>query len=337
MPFVHQATAATILSLCTAGAALAGELTLYTSRESAETAAYLAEAKKALPDIKINVLQLSTGDLGARMLAEAAAPKHDVIWGWELTTLLDPRIQQLIETYKPKGIEQVNAKYRDPDGKWFAVTGYMEVMCVNTDRLAKRKLPMPKTREDLLNPVYKGEIVMPNPISSGTGYLPISAVLQTKGEEAGWKFIKALDANVAQYIKSGSKPCTAVGQGEYSIGLSYEMMAVKMIEEGYPVKMVVPTEGAGYGLEASALMAASNNKVDAKRFLDWTLSPAAVEMYGRYKGVTAIAASKQSAAISKAGLPPADKVAGILANLDFRKSAEQRGAILARWKTEVER
>lgn len=337
MPFALRAAAAAALSLCATCATFAGELTLYTSRESAETAAYLAEAKKALPDIKINVLQLSTGDLGARILAESAAPKHDIIWGWELTTLLDPRIQKLIEAYQPKGIEQVNPKYRDPDGKWFAVTGYMEAMCVNTERLAKRKLPMPKTREDLLNPVYKGEVVMPNPISSGTGYLPISAVLQSKGEDAGWKFLKALDGNVAQYIKSGSKPCTMVGQGEYSVGLSYEMMAVKMVEEGYPVKMVVPTEGAGYGLEATALMAASKNKADAKRFLDWTLSPGAVAMYGRYKGVTSIAASKQSEAISKAGLPPADKMQGILADIDFKKSAAQRDAILARWKAEIER
>jgi iron(III) transport system substrate-binding protein len=336
MPSFHTLTVAGAFALA-CGIAQAGDLTIYTSRESAETAAYLAEAKKALPDININILQLSTGDLGARMLAESAAPKHDIIWGWELTTMLDPRIQKLIEPYKPKGIEQVNPKFRDPNGAWFAVTGYMEALCVNTERLAKRKLPMPKTREDLLNPVYKGEIVLPNPVSSGTGYLPISAVLQSKGEDAGWKFLKALDANVAQYIKSGSKPCTAVGQGEFAIGLSYEMMAVKLIEEGYPVKMVVPTEGSGYGLEATALMAASKNKTDAKRFLDWTLSPAAVAMYGRYKGITAISGSKQSEAIAKAGLPPADKVPGILANIDFRKSAQDRDAILARWKSEIER
>lgn len=337
MNFALRLAALASFAFASASAAVGGELTIYTSRESAETVAYLAEAKKHLPDIKVNILQMSTGDLGARILAEASAPKHDVIWGWELTTMLDPRIQKLVEPYQPKGIEQVNPKFRDPDGRWFAVTGYMEAICVNVERLAKRKLPMPRTREDLLNPIYKGEILMPNPISSGTGYLPISAVLQSKGEEGGWKFIKALDANVAQYIKSGSKPCTMVGQGEYSIGLSYEMMAVKMIEEGYPVKMVVPTEGAGYGLEATALMAASKNKIDAKRFLDWTLTPAAVAMYGRYKGITGIAGSKQSEALGKAGLPPAEKVQSILANIDFRKSAEQRDAVLARWKTEVER
>ena len=37
--------------------------------------------------------------------------------------------------------------------------------------------------------------------------------------------------------------------------------------------MVLPSEGAGYELEASALMKTSKNKADAQRFLDWTLSP----------------------------------------------------------------
>ena len=94
-----------------------------------------------------------------------------------------------------------------------------------------------------------------------------------KGEEEGWKFLKALDANIAQYIKSGSKPCKAAAAGEFAIGASFAFSAVKLIMEGYPITLVVPSEGAGYEMEVSGLMKTAKNKEDAKKFLDWLSHP----------------------------------------------------------------
>ena len=108
--------------------------------------------------------------------------------------------------------------YHAADDKWFAATGYMAAFCVNNERAKAKGLPVPKDWEDLLDPKFKGEIVMPNPVSSGTGYLQIVGILQQMGDEKGWKFLKDLDANVAQYIKSGSRPCKAARAGEFAVG-----------------------------------------------------------------------------------------------------------------------
>ena len=64
--------AATLLGFSAFGfsAANAGEITVYTSLEEAEIAEYLAIAKKDMPDLRINILRMSTGDLGARILSE---------------------------------------------------------------------------------------------------------------------------------------------------------------------------------------------------------------------------------------------------------------------------
>ena len=215
--------------------AQAESITAYTSYEEDELAAFLAKMKQDIPDLEVNVLRLSTGDLHARILAEAANPQHDVIWGWAVTSLIDPRIGELIEPYTPANIGKVPARFRDPNGNWFAVTGYMAAFCVNNEVLERKGLPMPTSWEDLLNPAYKGEIVMPNPASSGTGYLQIASLLQMKGEEAGWQYLKDLDQNMAQYIKSGSRPCNSASQGEYAIGASFALRAIKNIIEGYPI------------------------------------------------------------------------------------------------------
>lgn len=312
----------------------AGEITVYTSLEEPEIADYLAAAKKDMPDLKVNVLRLSTGDLGARILSEGSHPRYDVIWGWALTNMMDPRVQALLAPYRPKGLQRVPAPFKDPGNKWFAPTGYMAAMCVNTDRLKRKGLPMPGGWSDLLNPVYKGEVVMPNPASSGTGYLQVVSILQGMGSEKGWDFLKHLSTNVAQYAKSGSRPCNMASTGEYAIGASSAIVAMEAIKQGYPIKMVIPKEGAGYELEANALMAASTHKQDAERFLDWTISDSAAELYGKYKEIVGIEGIRHNADATSAGLPADIKKA--LFPMNFKQSMQTRPQTLARWQREIE-
>jgi len=323
------------LSLALCGTAQAGQVTAYTALEEDEIAEYVAAAKKSLPGVDLKVLRLSTGDLGARILAEASNPQHDVIWGWAVTNMMDPRILALVEAYKAKGSEKLAAPYHAADDKWFAATGYMAAFCVNNERAKAKGLTLPKDWGDLLDPKFKGEIVMPNPVSSGTGYLQIVGILQQMGEEKGWKYLKDLDANVAQYIKSGSRPCKAARAGEFAVGTSLAFAGVQSVKEGFPVTVVIPAKGAGYELEASALMQASKNKDEARKFLDWTLSPEAAGIYGKYKEIVTTAGYKPDADSIKAGLP--EDVAKALLPIDFAKSAKERDAILERWQKEIGR
>jgi iron(III) transport system substrate-binding protein len=315
--------------------AYAGEITAYTSLEEDDVRVYLDEFSKSHPDIKVNVLRLSTGDLGARMLAESSNPQHDVIWGWAVTQMADPRILEMLEPYEPAGIDEVKTEFKDSENRWFATTGYFAGFCVNNPILEQLGLPMPTSWEDLLNPVYKGHIVVPNPASSGTGYLQIASILQMKGEEEGWKFLEALDGNIAQYIKSGSKPCRAAAAGEYAIGASFAFSAVKLIMEGYPITLVVPSEGAGYEMEVTGLMKTSDNKDDVKQFLDWLLTPDAAQLYGERSEISVVPGAKPTEAVLKAGLP--EDVSTVLYKMDFNWSAENKERILAEWTKRIER
>ena len=315
--------------------ARAGEITVYTALEEDDVRVYLAEFAKAKPSIKVNVLRLSTGDLIARVLAEKANPRQDVIWGTALTQMVDPRILEMAEPYRPAGIDAVKTQFKDPQNRWFATTGYFAGFCVNTEVLKKNNLPMPASWQDLLNPVYKGQIVMPNAASSGTGYLQIVSLLQMKGEEKGWQYLKDLDKNMAQYIKSGSRPCKMAATGEYAIGLSFAFSGVKQIMEGYPIKLVIPSEGAGYEIEVSMLMKSSKNKEDAKQFLDWLLTLDAAKLYGERAEMSSVPGAKPTEAVLKAGLP-AD-VSSVLYKMDFDASAKNKERILAEWKKTIER
>lgn len=312
----------------------AGEITVYSALEEDEIADYVAAAQKSIPDVKLNILRLSTGDLGARLIAEAGNPKADVIWGFAVTNMSSPKILDMLEPYEAKGMEELPAQYKSTDNKWFAATGYMGAMCVNTEVLKAKNLPMPHSWQDLLNPAYKGEIVMPNPASSGTGYLQVAAILQANGE-SGWDFLQKLGENMAQYTSSGSKPCKMARAGEYAIGASLSFVAMKSIEMGYPVEMVLPSDWEGYELEASGLVKTSANKADAKKFLDWTLSADAANVYAKYKAIITIPNTPQSELAAKSGLP-AD-LSKVLYPMDFAKSAAERDDILKTWNEKVKK
>lgn len=313
----------------------AGTVTVYSALEEDEIAAYVAAAKKSLADIDLKVLRLSTGDLGARILAESQHPQHDVIWGWSVSNMLDPRIIELLAPLDIPAVQTLPANARATDARWFAATGYMAAFCVNTERLKEKHLPMPKSWADLADPAFKGEVVLPSTVSSGTGYLQTVSILQIMGADKGWEFLKKLDGNVAQYFKSGSKPCKSARTGEYAVGASLAIAAMQSIQEGYPIEMVIPSEGAGYELEASALMKGSPHGPDATRFLSWSLSPEAAAIYANYKEIVTIPGSHPSETLLKAGLPP--DVSKLLAPIDFKKSATERDAILAKWQSTIGR
>lgn len=322
-------TASTI-ALCASSMAAADSLTVYSALEEEEIAIYLDAAKTAMPDLEIDVLRLSTGKLGARLLAEAGNPQADVIWGWAVTAMMDPQVLALLEPTKITGTEALAPEFRDADNRWFAQIGYMGAFCVNTARLEDKGLTMPKSWADLTAPGFKDEVLMPDPNSSGTGYLHVNAVLQSLGLEAGWQQLEAVDSNMAQYTSSGSKPCKAARTGEYTVGISLAFTAMQSIEEGYPLAMVFPEGGVGYELEASGVLASSDNKTDAKLFLDWTMSKDAIALFGQYKALVTLPGVEVSEASKQAGLP-AD-ISTVLAPVDFVESAGRQNAIKAEWR-----
>src|SRR5580693_4527179 len=105
-------------------------------------------------------------------------------------------------------------------------------------RRTRTRSPSPPA--GLTKPEYKDSIVMPNPASSGTGYLTIAGWLTVMGEDAGWKFMDALHQNVSQYLHSGSAPCVQAAKGERLIGIGFDMRGATEKTKGAPIDLIVP-------------------------------------------------------------------------------------------------
>jgi iron(III) transport system substrate-binding protein len=93
---------------------------------------------------------------------------------------------------------------KDPDHYWAGIYVGSRGFASNTNFLDKHQLKPPQSWDDLLNPAFKGQLVLAHPVSMGTAYTAIITALQLKGEEKGWHCWKPFNANVWQYTKSSA-------------------------------------------------------------------------------------------------------------------------------------
>jgi iron(III) transport system substrate-binding protein len=303
-------------------------LTVYTALEADDLKKYAARFNEDHPDIEIKWVRDSTGVITAKLLAEKANPQADVVWGVSATSLMVLKLEGMLIPYAPKGVEKLDAAFRDRDNppSWVGMDAYIAAICFNTVEAQKKNLPRPTSWRDLTKPVYKGAIAMPNPASSGTGFLQVSAWLQGFGEAEGWKYMDALHQNMGVYTHSGSKPCTMAGAGEYPVGISFEFRAARVKKQGAPIDIIFPSEKSGWDMETTGIVKGTKNLDAVKTLVDWSVSEKAMKLYS--EGFAVVAISRLSQPVEHL---PGNMLDHMIKN-DFEWAAKNRKAILDKWQ-----
>jgi len=266
------------------------EIVIYTVLSEEQLDVYLKLFEQEHPDIRVRWERAPTWEMARRILAEKDDPQADVVWGLAATAMLRIEAAGLLEPYEPAGLERINVRMRDRNDPpyWIGHDVWMSAFCVNTVKLEEKGLPMPKSWADLTDPVYKGHLIMPNPNSSGTGFLSVSAWVQLFGEKGAWAYMDALHENIALYTDSGSKPCKLAADGDLAIGISFGSEAVEQRDAGYPIVAVFPEEGSGWEVETVGLIRKPQVKASAKTFVEWAISARAMQAYARFYPVTSM-------------------------------------------------
>lgn len=313
--------------------AWAETLTVYSAMEPDEVHEWTGRFEKANPDIKLEVIRASTGTLAARLYAEKDNAQADVIWRLSNFQLIRMAKLGMLEGYMPKGADKLVPPFIDKatPPTWVGQDGYLAAICFNTVEAKKKNLPVPTSWRDLTNPVYRGQIVMPNPNASGTGVVMVSSWLQSYGDTAGWQYMDDLNKNIAQYVASGSKPCQLAATGEFPIGLSFSTRAAALKAEGAPIDIIFAKEGAGWDLEGSAILKGTKHLAAAKRFMDWSISDDALTLYSKNYAVL----PRNVIGANKVPFHPAD-INTLLIKNDFDWLEASYQAVLAKWASRYE-
>lgn len=303
------------------------KVTAYTALENDQLTPFKTAIESAVPDVEIVWVRDSTGVITARFLAEKDNPRADLVMGLAATSTLLFEKMNLLEVYRPNGFDKLRPAFRDVTGDytWTGTAAILAVVCFNTVEAKKGNIAPPTVWNDLTKPEYKGHLVMPHPASSGTGYLQVAAWLQIMGEAKGWAFMDKLHDNIAVYTHSGSAPCVQAAKGERTVGIGFDMRGAREKTNGAPIDLIVPNDGVGWDVESTAIVKGTKNLAAAKKVVDWTVSKAANDLFGKYSAIVAHPDVKSA----PPNYPP--QAEGKLVKNDFAWMAAERSRILAEW------
>ncbi len=298
--------------------------------------AAMKRAYEAKSGLEISMTRRSTGDILNQIRAEKAAPTVDVWWGGTGDTHLQAGSENLLEPYQP-------AHERDMlpwAQNFFAMSGGRSAgiyagalgFAYNADLLRQLKLPAPACWKDLADIAYRGRIESGNPNSSGTAFTTLATLVQLFGEDEAFRFLSALNRNIARYTSAGAAPVKAAARGETLIGISFMHDAVTQKQAGYPLVIVAPCEGTGYEIGAVSIVKGARHLEAAKRFVDFALSPEG-------QGTGAASGQNQVPSNAKSTLPLAAPDISMIKMVDYDfatfGSPEERSRLLERFDAEI--
>lgn len=240
---------------------------IYSGAEEYRNEYFLERLNEEFPEYDITIHYMPTGNLAAKLAAEGVETDIDIFYD------LDFSYSSLVEEYLCDLSDYDQDVFLDDckvaSKKYLPATRNGGAIIINPDVLSAKGLATPTCYEDLLKPEYKGMISMPNPKSSGTGYMFVKALVNSWGEEEAFEYFDKLADNILQFTSSGSGPVNALVQGEVAIGLGMTAQAVTKINEGNNLEILFFEEGSPYSLYGYAMPEGKQNVKAVKDVFDF--------------------------------------------------------------------
>lgn len=283
--------------------------------------------------IEVAMVRASTGEALARLSRADASRDFDVWHGGGADVYEIARARGLLAAYHSPNAAAVPARFADAEGYWTGT--YLGVLgfCSNVRILDRLGVGVPATWDDLLDPRLAGQVSMPSPVTSGTGYTVLWTNWLRLGadERALGDYLRAVDANVLQYTASGLAPARVAGHGEVAVAVGFTQHCVKAQQEGFTDLVVsYPPGGAGFEVGAVAVLAGARDRQGAERYVDYALSRSA-QLSGADTHSVQLPTRRDLAVDPRLG--------GGVALLDYsvEQAAAAREALTALFRSEVHR
>lgn len=310
---------------------IGGELVLYACLFDPDKLEVIFQTFKSQYGVDVTCLDMSSGEALERIRAESENPQGDVLFGTTNLSHVNLAAEDLLEPYQGLGWNQLpDGPIKDPNGAWtgfyYGVIGF----ACSPERLEELGAECPGSWQDLLDPVYQGEIVIASPAASGTSYTVLSGLVQLMGEDGAFEYYQQFNENVAQYTESGSAPGRMAAAGEFAVGIAFTHDIQVQQDAGLPVEISFPEEGTPFEIGGISILKGARNMEAAQAWVDYVFTPA----FQRYHNDVAHRIPVIDSVELVEGTVGLDDVL-LIEGYDPTEWAAQRDALVGRWQEEI--
>ncbi|OIO94457.1 MAG: hypothetical protein AUK03_06720 [Anaerolineae bacterium CG2_30_64_16] len=287
---------------------------------------------EAKTGITVNYVRMSSGESLARIRAEKDNPQFDIWWGGPIDSFVAAKGEGLLQPYNSPNFKNLldQKKYKDADNQWVGIYVGTLGFATNKDWLAAHPgTKAPTSWDDLLKPEFKGQLMVAHPSTSGTSYTALATVLQIRGQDAGWAYLKQYAGQMLQFTKSGAAPAKFAGQGEAAVAIVFSHDIVHEIDDnGLPLELTFPAEGTGYEIGGMGILKGAKHLDAAQKWFDWAISAEAQALGPKYHAY-------QAPTVSGVQLSHPELLQVNLIDYDFQWAGEHKKEYVDKFTNEI--
>ncbi len=265
-----------------------GKVVVYSALDATVTSEVLKAFERA-SGLRTEALTLAAaGTLATRIRAEKARPQADIFMGGSADFHAPLAREGLLQAYQSPRLAEAKLarEFYDAGGHWYGwYIGALAIM-YNRDRfeheMTSRGVKSPASWDDLLNPAFRGQVVLPSPITTGGGFIFMATqIFRLGNEDRAFEWLKQLAAN-ATFTPTAPAGITLVSRGEALVGMNWgHDIRAMAVNQGFPVEIVFPSDTATE-IGAVSIIAGGPNPDGAKRFVDFMLGRVPQDINGKF-------------------------------------------------------
>lgn len=232
------------------------------------------------PEVSVQWLDMGSQEILERVSSERANPQGDVWWGAPDDMFIRAAEQDLLEPFRPSWAEHLPPDTYDPRDRWFATYLTPEVIAYNSAAVSEEEAP--RDWDDVLDPRWRDEVIIREPLASGTMRAIFSAIIYRESDgtgdpEAGYEWLLRLDAQTREYVLNPTLLYQKLARQEGLVTL-WNMPDIETLRAttDFPIDYTIPEGGTPVVVDGVAVIRGGPNPELAREFVEYVGSEEAL-------------------------------------------------------------
>lgn len=230
------------------------------------------------PDVDVRWLDMGSQEVYDRVRSEKANPQADIWFGGPDTIFARGAREGLLEPFRPSWASAVPPEAREPRNLYFGLYRTPAVIVYNSAAVPPAEAP--RDWDDILQPRWKGKVLIRYPLASGTmraifGMILARSVAETGSPERGFDWLRRLDGQTREYVMNASVLVEKIARREGLVTVWDLPDVLLEMRRSKDLAYVFPASGTPIIDDSIGLVRGARHASQARALIEWLGSPEA--------------------------------------------------------------